>query len=993
MKSVIASVVTMACLVFVCTQSLQAAEHPLLAKAPFNAAQAGEFQRQWAKRIGHEVAVTNSIGMKLALLPPGEFTMGRTEEEFERLLSIIDADAEMKKNRGGMITWSMLMMPAHRVRITKPFYMGTTEVTVGQFRQFIEASGYQTEAEQGLNHGQPYKGGRPLSTWRKPMAWRRPPLKQQDDEPVLQLCWNDCVKFCEWLSEKEGRDYCLPTEAEWEYACRAGTATPWSFGDYDDVERVAHEYAWWSDGAQDKHDLPRAVARGKPNAFGLYDMHGNMWEYVADWWHRLSYKEAPLNDPAGPAVQSEKNDQRRIIRGSSFDWGRWGGDSAYRMRITQRSNQHPHMSFRVALRIKDVDGVPPAVDPQQMLRQTKRDPGANAEQVVAALKNGLADGAQPKELAIDLGSGAKMEFVLIPAGSFVMGSEKGTNDELPLHRVVISKPFYMAKYEVTQSQWEAVMGKHKWVTELKKGDNDMHGPTKAMNVLSWNACQDLVRQLRKKVPDKAFALPTEAQWEYACRAGSDAEFSFGDDASQLGDYAWYQANMNWYGQPGFSGRGFYHDVGKKKPNAWGLYDMHGGVWEWCADWYDADYYLTSPLVDPAGPASGRFRVLRGGSWFRYAKYARSAYRRFFHPEGDGDGVTAYITDFGCRLVINLDETARSANRPQHAGANAPASTDNAVRPEQIQRLAEHLVKHVANPVLEIGEPGAWDDKGCGCFSVTEVGGRLHLYYMGAGTKNSWRIGLATSGNGTNWKRSAANPVLPAGPVGSWDDKAVSMPYVLNDGGHLCMIYSGSGKGGGFGLAMSEDGLKWTRYGNAPLLRGIGGSMDPCLRKFGGQYVLWYVGQQEKSFRIYRATSPDGTTWIRHPQPVLPLGKRGDFDETSHAGPVVLKIGERYYMFHLGGSSKGWKMGLASSSDGVAWQKSSANPILDIGDADEWDGGSLMSLDVLWMNDTFHVWYAAHAAGLGDKDESEMGIRIGYATGQPDRAPNSVGTDN
>ena len=90
----------------------------------------------------------------------------------------------------------------------------------------------------------------------------------------------------------------------------------------------------------------------------------------------------------------------------------------------------------------------------------------------------------------------------------------------------------------------------------------------------------------------------------------------------------------------------------KKPNAFGLYDMHGGVWEWCADRYDSEYYLNAPLIDPPGPPSGRFRVLRGGSWFRYAKYARSSYRRFFHQAGDSDGVTAWILDFGFRPVIN-----------------------------------------------------------------------------------------------------------------------------------------------------------------------------------------------------------------------------------------------------------------------------------------------------------------------------------------------------
>ena len=301
--------------------------------------------------------------MKLSLLPPGEFTMGRTMEQFDQILALFEKDAEMRKHRGGMIAWSMLMMPAHRVRITMPFYMGSHEVTVGQFRAFVEDSGYQTEAEQGLNHGKPYKGRRAMSTWRKPMAWRKN-YRQADDEPVLQLGWVDCVAFCKWLSEIEGVEYGLPTEAEWEYGCRAGTTTPWHFGGPEDFEKVAHEYAWWSDGPQGKHDSPRSVGKGKPNAFGLFDMHGNVWEYTADWWHRLFYKEAPLNDPTGPELQSEKGDRRRIIRGSSFDWGRWGGDAAYRMRITQHSNQHPHMGFRVVRRIEGGEGNHPGGGPR-----------------------------------------------------------------------------------------------------------------------------------------------------------------------------------------------------------------------------------------------------------------------------------------------------------------------------------------------------------------------------------------------------------------------------------------------------------------------------------------------------------------------------------------------------------------------------------------------------------------------------------------------------
>ena len=140
--------------------SVLADEKPPLAVAPFDAAQAAKFQRRWAEHIGKELVYTNSIGMDMVLLPPGEFAMGRAEGELDKLLAIIDNDPELKENRGGMLTWSMLMMPAHRARITRPFYMGACEFTVGQFRRFAEASGYKTKAEQGLSR-EPEPAGTP----------------------------------------------------------------------------------------------------------------------------------------------------------------------------------------------------------------------------------------------------------------------------------------------------------------------------------------------------------------------------------------------------------------------------------------------------------------------------------------------------------------------------------------------------------------------------------------------------------------------------------------------------------------------------------------------------------------------------------------------------------------------------------------------------------------------------------------------------------------
>ena len=193
----------------------------------------------------------------------------------------------------------------------------------------------------------------------------------------------------------------------------------------------------------------------------------------------------------------------------------------------------------------------------------------------------------PKELAVDLGGGVTIDLIFIPAGSFMMGE----GSDGPAHMVTITKPFYLGKYEVTQEQWQAVTGRNPNRPELLKAP---------VVTVSWEDCQVFLGKLNAKTGEQGskFALPTEAQWEYACRAGSTAQYCFGDDAAQLGDYAWYRTNSEH--KP--------HPVGEKKPNAWGLYDMHGNVWEWCADWYDRAYYANSPADDPTGPAGGSSRV-------------------------------------------------------------------------------------------------------------------------------------------------------------------------------------------------------------------------------------------------------------------------------------------------------------------------------------------------------------------------------------------------
>jgi formylglycine-generating enzyme required for sulfatase activity len=204
-----------------------------------------------------------------------------------------------------------------------------------------------------------------------------------------------------------------------------------------------------------------------------------------------------------------------------------------------------------------------------------------------------------------------MKLTLIPAGEFMMGSPNSDSDadsqEKP-HRVRITKPFYLGTTEVTQGQYKEV-----------SGENPSHfrklGPTLPVELVSWEDAQAFCRKL-SELTQQRYRLPTEAEWEYACRAGSAQEYCSGDDESGFGDYAWYTENSG----------GMTHWGGQKKPNAWGLYDMHGNVWEWCADWYDSGYYAKSPLDAPAGPPEGTYRVFRGGSWYSPAKFCRSADR-------------------------------------------------------------------------------------------------------------------------------------------------------------------------------------------------------------------------------------------------------------------------------------------------------------------------------------------------------------------------------
>jgi len=215
-----------------------------------------------------------------------------------------------------------------------------------------------------------------------------------------------------------------------------------------------------------------------------------------------------------------------------------------------------------------------------------------------------------KSLAFDLGGGTVMKFSLIPAGKFLMGSPESdtdrNEDEAPQHAVAITRPFYLGATEVTQSEFEAVMGAN---------PSYFKGAAGPVECVSWFDAREFCRRL-SEASGQTVRLPTEAEWEWACRAGSAARFSFGDDDGDLREFAWYDQNS--FSAP--------HPVAGKKPDARGLFDMHGNVWEWCADWYGDEYYKTRAGVDPAGPASGKMRVIRGGCWANFPWDCRSAVR-------------------------------------------------------------------------------------------------------------------------------------------------------------------------------------------------------------------------------------------------------------------------------------------------------------------------------------------------------------------------------
>jgi len=611
---------------------------PKPAIAPFNAKQAKQHQQAWADYLGLPVErdfdLPGGEKLTMVLIPPGEFMMGSTDEERASFLE----QAKAANDQWGP-EYIPCEGPQHRVRITRPFYLGKYEVTQGQW-----------EAVTGNNPSQ----------FKDPM------------NPVEKASWEDIQPFLAKLntaSVREEMKFVLPTEAQSEYACRAGTATAYCFG--SDAAMLV-EYGWFRNNSGGK---THPVGKKKANSWGLYDMHGNVWEWCADWYDAAYYKDSPSEDPAGPATGSF-----RVGRGGSWSSDPWYCRSAFRRKIPP-DDRYNFLGFRLACEIP----YSPKSKPAEPAASSSK-PLPEWQLPSDAPKPAIApfDAKQAKQhqqawadylgVPVEMTNSIGMKFMLIPPGEFDMGSTREEIDQLleearqrdaddwyikhvpaegPRHRVKITRPFYLGVHEVTQQQYEQVVGENPSTycssgnrSESVRGLDTGRFPVESV---SWKDAVQFFRKLEElpeeKTAGRVYRLPAEAQWEYACRAGTATRWSFGNAPTRVGDYAWWEGNSG----------DTTHLAGQKKPNAWGLHDMHGNVWEWCADWFGEDYYRQSPPNDPVGPASGKERVLRGGSFdSKHPDGSRSAFRHQASPDRRGNQT------YGFRVRCEIPATSPTA---------------------------------------------------------------------------------------------------------------------------------------------------------------------------------------------------------------------------------------------------------------------------------------------------------------------------------------------
>ncbi|HEV7999103.1 MAG TPA: formylglycine-generating enzyme family protein [Planctomycetaceae bacterium] len=565
----------------------------------------------------------NLLSMKMVWCEPGKFTMGDLEPEVIRQnLSRGQGRSQATKK---FYQYSRLLP----VTLTKGFWIGQTEVTQGEWKKLSDSTPWN-------KHG-------------------RGDFKEGDAFPATYINYEEAIQFCDTLTNKERAakrlaadwKYTLPTEAQWEYACRAGTTTAYSFGD---DEHELSNYAWGGNPVNLVERHPHEVAQKRPNPWGLFDMHGNVRELVLDgWW-----------SPTGgtdPLVFG--GEDRRTARGGGWD------DTAFRCRSgyregTNAAERSPAMGLRIAMTLA-LNPAPPEVvrplppdlakfvpHPGPAGRGRSR-PATRSHQPTQSAATTVASGAvqtpeaSPRKMRDD--NALKMKFVWCGPGKFKMGTafgargSRGPNENQV--EVTLTKEFWLGQTEVTQRQWEQLMQTTPWRGRSFAQDADELPATYVSYNDAIRFCETLTdseRRAGRLAGDCEYTLPTEAQWEYACRAGTQTPYSFGQEGYNqliMQQYTWFRHFTQ------RSGTFLVHRVGLKQPNPWQLYDMHGNAWEWCRDWFTQEL---SGGADPGIYNWGTARVDRGGSCNSVPECCRSAFRGSLPPD-------RAVSDVGFRVAL------------------------------------------------------------------------------------------------------------------------------------------------------------------------------------------------------------------------------------------------------------------------------------------------------------------------------------------------------
>ncbi|MDR2702302.1 MAG: SUMF1/EgtB/PvdO family nonheme iron enzyme [Spirochaetaceae bacterium] len=606
--------------------------------------------------------------------------------------------------------------PVHTVTLTQGFYMGRYQVTQAQYQAVMGSNPSYFNSNPASGEVQ---GNRPVETvsWYDAIVFCNKLSIAEGFTPAYRISgstnpadWgavptttsNSTWNLAEIVSSSTG--YRLPTEAQWEYAAKGGNGTPgnYTYSGSNDINEVA----WYSgnNGSSGTSAYgSKAVGTKAPNGLGIYDMSGNVYEWCWDWYG--GYTSVAQTDPVGAASGSG-----RVIRG-----GGWGSsasfarsvcrdhhdpnsrDGGFGVRLVRPSTSDPG-STPVTFANLTADGSSTATTTKLTLTFDKDITGLSAADITltsgstGAVKGSLTrTGTGVYDLAVSgitaggsvsvavsksgytITGGAKavtvyafIAMVFVPGGSFQMGNpdtSDGWDDERPVHTVTLTQGFYMGRYQVTQAQYQAVMGSNPSNFSSNPASGEVQG-NRPVECVSWydaiefcnalsiqeglspyysidkvnkdpnntNDHDDLKWTVTLNSTATGYRLPTEAQWEYAAKGGNGSPgnytYSGSDDLNDVGWYSGYSNSMT-------------HEVGKKTANGLGLYDMSGNVFEWCWDWYGS--YASNAQTDPAGPASGSSRMLRGGGWGYVDSYARSVYRYGNYPYGRNN-------NFGFRLV-------------------------------------------------------------------------------------------------------------------------------------------------------------------------------------------------------------------------------------------------------------------------------------------------------------------------------------------------------